>query len=280
MQRTEIAKWSIITAGFALAFAAGLGALAQGRGVSAAAEAIARNPGAAGDIRGVAHPGPGSDRVARHLRPADLADPVLPVPVRQQAGLGRRPGGASCRSITRRRGPWRSHRIDSLPASVLAIRRDVRGSSAARDRPPPAPDVGLLGHELLHRQERVPRDRPAGVQRRCACRSRPLIFLAVIVGVRAPRAWRRRGAGGTAPGSVFYTPAPMTPRDWWAAGAARRRRPLLLPGTCFMAGLARTSVANSSLMLGATPVLVALISALLGPGSRSARCTGSAPPSR
>lgn len=48
----DIAKWSIITAGFALAFAAGLGALAQGRGVSAAAEAIARNPGAAGDIRG------------------------------------------------------------------------------------------------------------------------------------------------------------------------------------------------------------------------------------
>jgi F-type H+-transporting ATPase subunit c len=47
-----VAQWSIITAGFALAFAAGLGALAQGRGVSAAAEAIARNPGAAGDIRG------------------------------------------------------------------------------------------------------------------------------------------------------------------------------------------------------------------------------------
>jgi len=51
-QQTEMVKWSIITAGFALAFAAGLGALAQGRGVSAAAEAIARNPGAAGDIRG------------------------------------------------------------------------------------------------------------------------------------------------------------------------------------------------------------------------------------
>ncbi len=49
---SEVAKWSIITAGFALAFAAGLGALAQGRGVAAAAEAIARNPGAAGDIRG------------------------------------------------------------------------------------------------------------------------------------------------------------------------------------------------------------------------------------
>jgi F-type H+-transporting ATPase subunit c len=52
LNTTEIARWSIITAGFALAFAAGLGALAQGRGVSAAAEAIARNPGAAGDIRG------------------------------------------------------------------------------------------------------------------------------------------------------------------------------------------------------------------------------------
>ena len=47
-----VAQWSIITAGFALAFAAGLAALAQGRAVSSAAEAIARNPGAAGDIRG------------------------------------------------------------------------------------------------------------------------------------------------------------------------------------------------------------------------------------
>jgi F-type H+-transporting ATPase subunit c len=49
---SEISKWSIITAGFALAFAAGLAALAQGRAVSSATEAIARNPGAAGDIRG------------------------------------------------------------------------------------------------------------------------------------------------------------------------------------------------------------------------------------
>jgi F-type H+-transporting ATPase subunit c len=49
---TTVAQWSIITAGFALAFAAGLAALAQGRAVSAATEAIARNPGAAGDIRG------------------------------------------------------------------------------------------------------------------------------------------------------------------------------------------------------------------------------------
>jgi len=48
----EVARWSVITAGFALGIAAGLGALGQGRAVAAAAEAIARNPGAAGDIRG------------------------------------------------------------------------------------------------------------------------------------------------------------------------------------------------------------------------------------
>jgi F-type H+-transporting ATPase subunit c len=49
---SEVARWSIITAGFALGIAAGLAALGQGRAVAAAAEAIARNPGAAGDIRG------------------------------------------------------------------------------------------------------------------------------------------------------------------------------------------------------------------------------------
>jgi F-type H+-transporting ATPase subunit c len=49
---SDMIRWSIITAGFALAFAAGLGALGQGKAISAASEAIARNPGAAGDIRG------------------------------------------------------------------------------------------------------------------------------------------------------------------------------------------------------------------------------------
>jgi len=48
----EVAKWSIITAGFALGLAAGLAALGQGRAVAAASEAIARNPGASGEIRG------------------------------------------------------------------------------------------------------------------------------------------------------------------------------------------------------------------------------------
>jgi F-type H+-transporting ATPase subunit c len=49
---TELVRWSIITAGFALAIAAAFGALSQARGLSAAVEGIARNPAAANDIRG------------------------------------------------------------------------------------------------------------------------------------------------------------------------------------------------------------------------------------
>lgn len=48
-----VVQWSIITGGFALGFAAAFGALGQAKGLSAAAEGIARNPSAAGDIRGV-----------------------------------------------------------------------------------------------------------------------------------------------------------------------------------------------------------------------------------
>ena len=47
-----LVQWSIITAGFALGIAALGGALGQGRAAASAAEAIARNPGAAGEIRG------------------------------------------------------------------------------------------------------------------------------------------------------------------------------------------------------------------------------------
>lgn len=50
---SEMVMWSIITAGFALGFAAAFGALGQAKGLAAAAEAIARNPSAAGDIRGI-----------------------------------------------------------------------------------------------------------------------------------------------------------------------------------------------------------------------------------
>ena len=45
--KTEVAKWSIITAGFALAFAAGLGALGQGRaGIASVQRNVEREIGA------------------------------------------------------------------------------------------------------------------------------------------------------------------------------------------------------------------------------------------
>ena len=47
-----LVQWSIITSGFALAIAAAGAAFAQGKAVASATEAIARNPGASGEIRG------------------------------------------------------------------------------------------------------------------------------------------------------------------------------------------------------------------------------------
>ncbi|MEW6320957.1 MAG: hypothetical protein AB1635_07700 [Acidobacteriota bacterium] len=47
-----LVQWSIIAAGFPLAIAAALGAIGQGRATASAVEAIARNPGATGEIRG------------------------------------------------------------------------------------------------------------------------------------------------------------------------------------------------------------------------------------
>lgn len=49
---SEMVKWSIITAGFALAIAAVGAAIGQGMAVAKATEAIARNPAAVGEIRG------------------------------------------------------------------------------------------------------------------------------------------------------------------------------------------------------------------------------------
>jgi F-type H+-transporting ATPase subunit c len=49
---SSLVQWSIITAGFALAIAAAGAAIGQGRAVASATEAIARNPGAVGEIRG------------------------------------------------------------------------------------------------------------------------------------------------------------------------------------------------------------------------------------
>jgi drug/metabolite transporter (DMT)-like permease len=81
-------------------------------------------------------------------------------------------------------------------------------------------------------------------------------FLAIIFGAR-----RLRGGGTLA--SILVTPAPLTRHDWISLAA------LGLVGHAayqyfFIGGLARTSVANSSLILAATPVVIALISAAMG----------------
>jgi F-type H+-transporting ATPase subunit c len=48
----EVAKWLLIMAGLAMAFASSVGAIAQTLAVRSACEGISRNPGAAKDIRG------------------------------------------------------------------------------------------------------------------------------------------------------------------------------------------------------------------------------------
>jgi drug/metabolite transporter (DMT)-like permease len=87
------------------------------------------------------------------------------------------------------------------------------------------------------------------------------LFVAVIVTLHVRR--RRTTAAGSALASIFSTPEPITSRDWIALAA------LGLVGHAayqyfFIGGLARTSVANSSLMLAGTPVLIATLSAVLG----------------
>ena len=93
------------------------------------------------------------------------------------------------------------------------------------------------------------------------------VFLAVIAGVRLRFGATGRltaSSGSTAdPRGIFFTPEPITRRDWFSLVI------LGIIGHClyqyfFIGGLARTTVANSSLMLAATPVVIALMSAAIG----------------
>ncbi|HET7619352.1 MAG TPA: DMT family transporter [Vicinamibacterales bacterium] len=71
------------------------------------------------------------------------------------------------------------------------------------------------------------------------------------------------GVDGDEAASVFHTPAPLTRTDWLGLAALGVVGHCLYQ-FCFINGLARTSVANASLMLAATPVLIAIMTALLG----------------
>jgi drug/metabolite transporter (DMT)-like permease len=79
------------------------------------------------------------------------------------------------------------------------------------------------------------------------------VFFVLIV------AGRRAGARA----SIFFSPAPITRSDWWwLAGLGVVGHALYQ--FFFIGGLARTSVANSSLLLGVTPVVIAVAHAGLG----------------
>lgn len=91
------------------------------------------------------------------------------------------------------------------------------------------------------------------------------VFLAIMFSLRglAPFVKVAGPVFGARIASIFHTPSPLTGRDW-----------LMLAGLgvvghalyqyFFVGGLALTSVANSSLMLAATPVVIAILSAFLG----------------
>jgi drug/metabolite transporter (DMT)-like permease len=73
----------------------------------------------------------------------------------------------------------------------------------------------------------------------------------------------RRARRGASHPRILFTPAPLTRGDVFLMAG------LGIIGhfayqLCFVGGVARTSVANSSLIIGATPVLVAIVGAALG----------------
>jgi drug/metabolite transporter (DMT)-like permease len=74
---------------------------------------------------------------------------------------------------------------------------------------------------------------------------------------------RRARLGRVPPSSIFYTPHGLTSRDRWSllwVGFIGH----LLYQWCFVAGVNGTSASNTALIIGATPAVVAMASALLG----------------
>lgn len=91
-----------------------------------------------------------------------------------------------------------------------------------------------------------------------------VVFLGIIFGLRPRRRAPLYGAPGAPDfATIFHTPEPLTRRDWVALAGLG-----VVGHFCyqflFIGGLAQTSVANSSLMLAATPVVIALLSAAMG----------------
>jgi drug/metabolite transporter (DMT)-like permease len=88
------------------------------------------------------------------------------------------------------------------------------------------------------------------------------VFLVIIAGIRRWPARESEPADDSF-ASIFHTPAPITSRDWLGLAGLGLVGHFLYQ-IFFIGGLARTSVANSSLMLASTPVVIALLTAVLG----------------
>ncbi|MDP9324737.1 MAG: DMT family transporter [Acidobacteriota bacterium] len=86
------------------------------------------------------------------------------------------------------------------------------------------------------------------------------VFLTIMAAVRR-RPVAQRAEGSLA--GIFYTPSPITARDWLSIAGLGIVGQCLYQ-YCFVAGLARTSVANAALIAAAAPVLIALASAAMG----------------
>src|SRR5690242_15580879 len=87
-------------------------------------------------------------------------------------------------------------------------------------------------------------------------------FLIVMVGARLmPRP--QTASATTDDPSILYSAAPLTGRDWVRLAVLGIVGHVLYQ-FLFIGGLSRTSVANSSLMLATTPVIITIVSAVLG----------------
>ena len=86
------------------------------------------------------------------------------------------------------------------------------------------------------------------------------VFVAAMVAIRR---WPSKQTVAGSMASVLYTPSPMARRDVIALTGLGVVGQCLYQ-YCFVGGLARTSVANAALMLAVAPVLIAIISAVLG----------------
>jgi drug/metabolite transporter (DMT)-like permease len=100
------------------------------------------------------------------------------------------------------------------------------------------------------------------------------VLLGAMLAIRARRDVRSDTNPGSA-ASVFHTPAALTRGDWVqlaALGAVGHT----LYQYCFVGGLARTSVANSSLIIAMTPVLIAVLTTAGGQRLRRMHWLGTA----